>query len=150
MAFRRLHERVARVTNAAKGTGLVALLAFCASVAAAEVPADYLASLQAAAHAADSGFTEFSAQRGQAWFNTRHGTDWSCSTCHTENPLDKGRHAITGRSIAPMAPAANPERLTDTAKIEKWFKRNCHDVIGRACTPIEKGDVIAYLTSLKR
>ncbi len=49
-----------------------------------------------------------------------------------------------------MAPAANPERLTDTAKMEKWFKRNCGDVLGRACTPSEKGDVIAYLTSLKR
>jgi hypothetical protein len=130
--------------------GLTALLlAFSLSVHA-QVPADYLKSLDAAARAAESGFTGFSAQRGQAWFNSRHGTDWSCSTCHTGNPLTLGRHATTGRSIAPLAPAANPERLTDVAKIEKWFKRNCGDVLGRACTPVEKGDVVAYLTSLKQ
>ncbi len=127
----------------------VLLLAF-ASAGGAQVPMDYLKSLEQAARAADSGFAGFSARRGQAWFNSRHGTDWSCSTCHTDNPLAMGRHATTGRSIAPMAPAANPERLTDVAKIEKWFKRNCGDVLGRACTPVEKGDVIAYLTSLKR
>jgi Domain of unknown function (DUF1924) len=118
--------------------------------ASAQVPTDYVKSLETAARAAESGFAGFSAQRGQAWFNARHGTDWSCSTCHTEDPRAAGRHATTGRSIAAMTPAANPERLTDTAKMEKWFKRNCGDVLGRACTPVEKGDVIAYLTSLKR
>lgn len=116
----------------------------------AQVPADYLKSLDAASRAADPGFAGFSAPRGQAWFSARHGTDWSCSTCHTVNPMAAGRHATTGRSITPLAPAANPERLTDVAKIEKWFKRNCADVLGRACTPVEKGDVVAYLTSLKR
>jgi Domain of unknown function (DUF1924) len=151
MAFRRSHEkeRRTRATIAAAGKGFIALLAVAGNFAAAELPTDYMKSLQAAARTENPGFTAFSAQRGQAWFNARHGTDWSCSTCHTENPLDKGRHATTGRSIAPMAPATNPDRLTDAAKIEKWFKRNCGDVIGRACTPIEKGDVIAYLTSLK-
>ena len=126
------------------------LLLVFASASEAQVPTDYLKSLETAARAAEPGFAGFSAQRGRAWFNARHGTDWSCSTCHTADPLTAGRHATTGRSIAAMAPAANPERLTDTAKIEKWFKRNCGDVLGRACTPVEKGDVIAYLTSLKR
>ena len=133
-----------------KTIALATLTLALSGAVAAQAPADYLQSLHAAARAADSGFTTFSAPRGQAWFNARHGTDWSCSTCHTENPLAVGRHATTGRSIAPLAPAATPERLTDVAKIEKWFKRNCNDVIGRACTPAEKGDVVAYLTSLKR
>ena len=106
------------------------------SASEAQVPTDYLKSLETAARAAEAGFAGFSAQRGQAWFNARHGTDWSCSTCHTEDPRTVGRHATTGRSIAAMAPAANPERLTDTAKMEKWFKRNCGDVLGRACTPV--------------
>jgi hypothetical protein len=48
-----------------------------------------------------------------------------------------------------MAPAANAERFTDTAKVEKWFKRNCNDVLDRACTPQEKGDVITYLLTVK-
>ena len=127
-----------------------AALALLAGTAAAEVPADYLRSLTAAARAADAGFAGFSAARGAAWFNARHGSDWSCATCHTEDPLAGGRHAATGRSIAPLAPAANPLRLTDAANIEKWFRRNCGDVLQRACTPAEKGDAIAWLTSLKR
>jgi mono/diheme cytochrome c family protein len=129
---------------------MAALLLALAGPALAEVPSAYLQSLQAAARAADPAFNAFSASRGQGWFNARHGTDWSCSTCHTENPLSAGRHATTGREIAPLAPAANPARLTDVERIEKWFKRNCNDVVGRACTAAEKGDVLAYLTSLKR
>jgi mono/diheme cytochrome c family protein len=129
--------------------GVLLALMFFASGAAAEVPADYLRSIEASARAGAASFAGFSAARGEAWFHTRHG-DWSCATCHTANPLAEGRHAITGRKIAPLAPAANPERLTDAAKIEKWFRRNCNDVLGRACTPIEKGDVLAYLIALKR
>jgi len=130
--------------------GAAAALLVVGGTAVAEVPADYLNSLDAAARAGSAGFSGFSAARGKAWFAARHGTDWSCATCHTGDPLADGRHATTGRTIAPLAPAANPERLADAAKIEKWFKRNCADVLRRACTPTEKGDVIAYLTSLKR
>lgn len=64
-------------------------------------------------------------------------------------PTTPGRHASTGKTIAPLAPAANPERFTDTAKVEKWFRRNCKDVLSRECTATEKADVLAYLTSLK-
>jgi len=127
-----------------------ALVLALTGASAAQVPADYLQSLQTAARAAEPGFTAFSAQRGQSWFSARHGSDWSCSTCHTENPLAVGRHATTGRSIAPLAPAANPERFTDVAKIEKWFRRNCNDVVGRECTATEKADVLAWLLTLKR
>ena len=130
--------------------GAFIALLLLAGTATAEVPADYLRSLDVAARASAAGFSGFSATRGATWFASRHGTDWSCATCHTDNPLSGGRHATTGRSIAPLAPAANPERLTDAPKIEKWFKRNCTDVLGRTCTPAEKGDVLAYLTSLKR
>jgi hypothetical protein len=61
-----------------------------------------------------------------------------------------GKHATTGKVIAPMAPAFNTERFTDAAKTEKWFRRNCNDVVGRECTPGEKADVITWLLSLKR
>ena len=129
---------------------MVALLLALSGAAGAQVPPDYLQSLQSAARSADPAFSGFSAARGRGWFDARHGTDWSCSTCHTENPLSTGRHATTARSIAPLAPAANPARLTDVARMEKWFRRNCIDVAGRACTAAEKGDLLAYLTSLKR
>jgi mono/diheme cytochrome c family protein len=91
----------------------------------------------------------FSAQRGERFFKATHGSDWSCASCHTENPLAPGRHAKTGKPIAPLAPAANPKRFTDAASVEKWFRRNCNDVLGRACTAQEKGDVTQYLMSLK-
>jgi hypothetical protein len=46
-----------------------------------------------------------------------------------------------------MAPSANPERLADKAKIEKWLARNCKWTLGRACTPQEKGDVLVMIRS---
>jgi hypothetical protein len=55
----------------------------------------------------------------------------------------------TGKSIAPLAPAVNPERFADAATAEKWFRRNCNDVVGRECTPQEKGDVLTWLISLR-
>ncbi len=87
--------------------------------------------------------------RGAEFFRSTHGNDWSCATCHTAKPIAPGRHARTGKILQPLAPAANAERFTDPAKVEKWFKRNCGDVLGRACTAQEKGDVLAFLRSLK-
>jgi hypothetical protein len=34
--------------------------------------------------------------------------------------------------------------------VEKWFKRNCNDVVGRACTAQEKGDVLAYVMTARK
>jgi mono/diheme cytochrome c family protein len=69
----------------------------------------------------------------------------SCASCHTSEPGAPGRHARTGKPIAAMSPSVNPERLTDSRKIEKWFKRNCKWTLGRECTPQERGDLLAYL-----
>jgi len=88
--------------------------------------------------------------RGQQLFTTKHGKDWSCSSCHTAVPTVDGKHASTGKVIGPMAPAFNVERFTDSAKTEKWFRRNCNDVIGRECTSAEKADVLSWLLTLKR
>ena len=87
--------------------------------------------------------------RGQKLFTTNQGKDWSCSSCHTATPTVQGKHASTGKQIGPLAPAFNAERFTDTAKTEKWFRRNCNDVIGRECTVVEKADVLAWLITLK-
>ncbi|MCE5233307.1 MAG: DUF1924 domain-containing protein [Mizugakiibacter sp.] len=86
--------------------------------------------------------------RGRQFFNATHGNDWSCASCHTRDPRQPGRHAVTGRELAPLAPAANPERFKDPAKAEKWFRRNCRDVVGRECTAAEKADITAWLSSL--
>jgi hypothetical protein len=103
---------------------------------------------QLAGYVAQSG-QPADAARGQAFFTGKHGKDWSCSTCHTAKPTVDGKHATTGKVIMPMAPAADPKRFTDAAKTEKWFKRNCNDVVGRECTAGEKADVLSWLVSLK-
>ncbi len=121
-------------------------LAVClASISAqAATPAE-----MAASYSAQAG-TAANAARGQEFFTSKHGKDWSCSSCHTSTPTGEGKHAATAKLIMPLAPAANAERFTDNAKTEKWFRRNCNDVVGRECTPGEKADVLAWLMSLKK
>ncbi len=89
------------------------------------------------------------AERGRVFFNSKQGGNWSCASCHGMPPTAQGRHASTGKPIAPLAPAFNPLSLTDVAKVDKWFRRNCNDVLSRECSAAEKADVMAYLLSLK-
>ncbi|MHB1199499.1 MAG: DUF1924 domain-containing protein [Polaromonas sp.] len=101
-----------------------------------------------------SGYTAQAAtpavpERGQQFFTTRQGREWSCSSCHGAVPTQAGKHAATGKSIGAMAPAFNSTRFTDAAKTEKWFRRNCNDVVGRECTPSEKADVLSWLLTLR-
>lgn len=132
------------------GLLLAGLLALPGLQAGAATPAEIQKDFEAAARASAPAFSGFSAERGQRFFNARHGNDWSCASCHSATPAAPGRHAKTGKEIAPMAPAANPQRFADAAKVEKWFKRNCNDVLGRACSAEEKGDVLAYLVSFAK
>jgi hypothetical protein len=115
--------------------------------ARAESPAGLLDAYRADAAARVSAYAGPSVPRGDAFFHAR-GNDWSCASCHTADPRQPGRHAVTGKPIRPLAPAADPARFTDRAKVEKWFKRNCKDTHGRECTAAEKADLLAYLISL--
>lgn len=115
----------------------------------AQTADETLAAIKTDASQADPSFQGFSAARGEGFFKAKHGTDWSCSTCHTDNPAATGKHATTSKTIQPLAPAANAERFTNHDKVAKWFKRNCKDVLDRVCTPQEKGDVLAYLLTVK-
>jgi hypothetical protein len=132
--------RILTAAVAACGLGVPAL---------AQTPAEVLAKLERDARQAQPSFPGFSAQRGDAFFRSTHGRDWSCATCHTDVPVRAGKHARTGKVIQPLAPASNPERFTDPAKVEKWFKRNCNDVLSRSCTAQEKGDVLTWLLQIK-
>ena len=104
---------------------------------------------QLAGYARESGVAADPA-RGQALFTQGQGREWSCASCHTSHPTAEGQHASTGKRIAPLAPAAHAQRFTDAAKTEKWFRRNCSDVLGRTCTAGEKADVLAWLLSFGR
>jgi hypothetical protein len=99
--------------------------------------------------AAEGATFQVSAQRGAVFYARRFGVSDKmpgCAACHMEHPTQDGRHAVTGKSIKPLSPSANPERFTDAAKVEKWFKRNCKEVVGRECSAGEKADFIAYVT----
>ena len=90
------------------------------------------------------GQTGFSSARGEAlWFTDYDGR--RCTSCHLDSIFAAGRHQKTGKVIEPMAPSANPKRLTDAKKMKKWFLRNCKWTLGRECTALEKGDVLVWL-----
>lgn len=103
-------------------------------------------SYRAAALQENPAFKEFSAIAGRKLYTTKVG-ELACASCHTDSPMMEGRHVKTNKVILPMAPSANPRRISDAANVEKWFKRNCNDVLKRSCTAQEKGDFIAYLLS---
>jgi hypothetical protein len=102
------------------------------------------------AKASDLGFSGFSAERGEHLFRTHFSTGKpdtpSCTTCHTADPTKPGQ-TRAGKDIEPMAASANPKRYNDQAKTEKWFGRNCNNVLGRECTAKEKGDFITFMLS---
>lgn len=103
------------------------------------------------AKAADANFSAFSADKGKELFLSQHQGDnpdvTSCSSCHTKDPTKAGQ-TRAGKAIDPMAVSVTPARFTDPAKVEKWFGRNCKSVLGRECTPVEKGDFITYMSGL--
>lgn len=143
-------NRVLPIMTTTKIFCLSALLSVSVSLPVwAEQPQDFLGDFKAQAKQQDPGFTDFDAARGRQFFNSQHGADWSCSSCHTDNPLSAGKHIVTQKIIEPLAPAINAERFSNPSKVEKWFKRNCKDVVNRECTPQEKGDVLSYLLTLK-
>jgi len=132
-----------------------------ASPTRAALAALLLAGIVSAAHAGDTTpaqqLQRFSSEagaagnaaRGMAFFNSTHGGEWSCASCHGKPPTTAGKHAATGKVIPPLAPAFNAKAFTDSARVDKWFRRNCKDVLARECSAAEKADVLAYLASLR-
>jgi cytochrome c553 len=92
-----------------------------------------------------------SAERGQQFFTaSRKGEfGWNCASCHGSTPTGNGKHELTEKRIAPLAPAFNPTRFTDLKKTDGWFRTNCKDVLGRECSAQEKADVLSWLLTLK-
>lgn len=128
-----------------------AVLLFASLAGHAETPQQIRQTYLAEAASQQAGFMP-SAKRGDAFFRQRFAINEKmpgCASCHTDNPLNVGQHAVTGKNIRPLAVAANAERFSDPAKVEKWFGRNCKEVVGRACTPAEKADFITYLSEVR-
>lgn len=122
-------------------------LLFVSATAMADTPQRFLDQYSAQARQSQPGFAA-EAARGKAFALHKWGVSQSlpsCTACHTDRPGKAGRHAVTGKTIAALSPAASPERFSNPAKVEKWFKRNCNEVLGRACTPAEKADFIKFV-----
>lgn len=96
---------------------------------------------------------EFSADAGRKIFLSSRNWEGdeapACSACHTDDPKKPGKHAATKKPIQPLAPAANPERFTSIAKVEKNFSTHCQEIYSRDCDPAEKGHFLAYMLSVK-
>lgn len=130
---------------------LPVLLFVATTPAWSATPAEILDSLVQEARIAQPGFSA-SAARGEQFYRARHtgGKEAeSCTSCHTDNPKAEGKHIKTHKAIEALAPAANKQRFTDPKHVEKWFRRNCREVLGRVCTPQEKADFTAYVLSVK-
>lgn len=131
-----------------EGIGITLLLLASASSVFAETPASLVSGYAAEASKVTPEFTP-SVQRGQVFFTKEWGVSQkmpNCTVCHGKNLKVDGKHVVTGRRIAPLSPAANPERFTGSKKVEKWFKRNCTEVVGRECTDAEKADFIQFVS----
>jgi hypothetical protein len=117
--------------------------------ALADSPAGFMASY---AQGAGVAVSALSPARGEVLYRSEHpgknGAMQSCASCHTANPKQAGQTRV-GKRIEPLAPSVNPQRFTDAAKVEKWFRRNCTDVLARECSAQEKGDFIAWLNQIK-
>lgn len=134
-----------------KVTAILIALFLCSAHARADSPQGILDRLTQLARDEQAGFTP-SAARGEQLYRARHASGQeaeSCFACHTADAKARGEHIKTHKVIEPLAPVANRERFTDPAKVEKWFKRNCRDVLNRTCTAQEKADFTAYMLSIK-
>jgi hypothetical protein len=171
-------RRLARwigTTGAACAVGLLLALGWSTGLLAADTPQALLDRYAEEAKAADAAFDSFSAERGRAFYLEKHPLMGvgavSCASCHRKNPreqikahrteiLCRACHVINDeehpapteakvRYIEPFAPHANAQRFSDFAHVEKFFKRNCTMVLKRECTPLEKGDLIAWLLTVE-
>ncbi|MBI1175419.1 MAG: DUF1924 domain-containing protein [Sideroxydans sp.] len=128
----------------------IALLSLVAAgTVYAETPAELLNGYAGEAARSAPDFAP-SVERGKSFFARKWGVSSkmpNCQSCHGGNLTQEGKHVITGKRIAPLSPLANTKRFTSSAKVEKWFKRNCNDVVGRECTAAEKADLIKFFNN---
>lgn len=130
---------------------LATTLLLLSQASQAQSPDDFIVTYSLEAAQMQSRF-QVSATRGAAFAARKWGISEnlaSCTACHTENPRNPGRHSVTNKVIQPLSPAVNPERFSDPAKVEKWFRRNCKEVVGRPCTAAEKADFIQFVVGAK-
>lgn len=119
-------------------------VAFTCTAAYADTVADLLKQYEAQGASRFNGATA-EAMWTRTFIDAKTGEPRKCATCHSEDLKRTGKHAVTGKAIEPLAPSANPKRLTDAEHVEKWFSRNCKWTLGRECSVQEKGDFLVMI-----
>ncbi len=133
-------------TGVLVGFTAVLLLWRLMPIGSAEAATPLLSRYELNARAEDASFAGFDATRGRALYFEEHSGPSgkaSCATCHSNDATRVGR-SPAGKVIDPLAPSANAVRFADPAKADKWFDRNCKQVLGRTCTARERGDLAAH------
>lgn len=141
----------------------------------ADTPEQILERYAEQAKQEDPAFDGFSIQRGHDLYFQKRAIpvvgEINCASCHLPDPRQKiiahkskvlcrQCHVINDeehphpkdakiREILPLAPSANPKRISDYDHVEKFLKPNCEMVYGRICTAKEKGDVLSWVVSIK-
>ena len=134
---------------------LVALLGFTAVSAQASIAnAEKLVLIYSTqAKGANPEYAGPSATEGKTFFNNKvkaaNGKEMACASCHTVNPADNGKHAVTGKAIKPLSPAVNAKRFADFEKVEAKFTQHCTEIVGSDCTAAEKANYITYVLTEK-
>jgi len=112
---------------------------------------NYIDQLKAEAKNIDPNFTDFDSKRGEEIFTSKHigkkGQEISCTSCHNLDLRQEGKNVFTNKSIKPLSPTANKERLTSVKEVEKWLRRNFKDVYLKEGDAIQKGDVLYYINT---
>ncbi|WP_348518622.1 DUF1924 domain-containing protein [Campylobacter sp. CCS1377] len=110
---------------------------------------EYINELKNQAKSENPSFVDFDAKRGEIIFSTKNkgknGELISCQSCHNADLTKEATNIFTNKTIAPLAPSVNKNRLSDVKEVKKWLKRNFKDVYLREGSAIEKGDVLYYL-----
>ena len=110
---------------------------------------EYINTLKVQAKQENPNFKDFSSSRGEKIFSLKNqgknGEMISCQSCHGVDLKQGYTNAFTLKAISPLAPSANPTRLTEVKEVKKWLKRNFKDVFLREGSAQEKGDVLYYL-----
>ncbi|TEY03034.1 DUF1924 domain-containing protein [Campylobacter sp. US33a] len=110
---------------------------------------EYINELKNQAKSENPSFVDFDTKRGEIIFSTKNkgknGELISCQSCHNADLTKEATNIFTNKTIAPLAPSVNKNRLSDVKEVKKWLKRNFKDVYLREGSAIEKGDVLYYL-----
>lgn len=151
------------------------VFAMVSAGASAQSPTHLLARYAAQARVENPTFEGFSAERGRAFYFAPRVIiglgEANCASCHLDDPtqsirahrakvlcrachvIDDSEHPDPAnakkRHLGAFSPAANPERFRDFDRVERHFEVNCRMVLQRACTAIEKGDLITWLIGLR-